>query len=201
MEEEDRALDLPKDTVKVNVTDTASDMLAGRTVNGYSSISCGIHKLMLVGDDAEREEKNEVVAEAVKAGAALVNHARHSNPFHRALKKYCNKTGHRYSKLVTHCKTRWNSKCDMLDRLIFHRPCLQAMEYDGADPGMPVIEISQWRLLESLRNIMAPMKMVTKIWESETEPTMPRFGIEIFNLKEKFHKMIVKETDFYLESN
>lgn len=116
MEEEDRALDLPKDTVKVNVTDTASDMLAGRTVNGYSSISCGIHKLMLVGDDAEREEKNEVVAEAVKAGAALVNHARHSNPFHRALKKYCNKTGHRYSKLVTHCKTRWNSKCDMLDR-------------------------------------------------------------------------------------
>lgn len=52
-----------------------------------------------------------------------------------------------------------------------------------------------------MRNIMAPMKMVTKIWESETEPTMPRFGIEIFNLKEKFHKMIVKETDFYLESN
>ena len=193
LEEEDRELGLPRGVVKVNVTDTASDIVAGRNIDGYSSFSCGIHKLMLVGDDAEKA--SSVMGEAVKAGAALVNHARHSNPFHRKLKKYCQRTGHTYTKLVTHCKTRWNSKNDMIQRLLYHRRCLQDMEYEDADPGMPAIEISQWKLLEQMKTITDPMKTVTKVWESETEPTMPKFGSELFNLKKKFEELIKKEEE------
>ena len=39
--------------------------------------------------------------EAIKAVVAVVNHAKHSCPFHRNLKKYCHRTNHKYSKLVT----------------------------------------------------------------------------------------------------
>ena len=37
LEEEDRELGLPRGVVKVNVTDTASDIVAGRNIDGYSS--------------------------------------------------------------------------------------------------------------------------------------------------------------------
>ena len=199
LEEEDKELALSKNVIKVNVTDTASDIVAGRNVNGYSSISCGIHKLMLVGEDAEKE--NADIAEAIKAGAAVVNHAKHSGPFHRNLKKYCHRTGHKYSKLVTHCKTRWNSKCNLIERLVFHRPCIQAMEYDRADKGLPPITMSQWRLLEDIKPIMEEMRVVTKIWESETEPTMPKLATELFNLSEKFKEKIEIEQAPYLLSD
>ena len=69
------------------------------------------------------------------------------------------------------------------------------MEYEDADPGMPVIEISQWKLLEQMKTITDPMKTVTKVWESETEPTMPKFGSELFNLKKKFEELIKKEEE------
>ena len=148
---ESSQLDIPESTIKVNVTDTASDMLKGRNVAGFSSISCCIHKLQLVGKDAEQTEGAEEVDEAVKAARALVNHAKHCGPFLRTMRKYCPKNNHTFTKLTKSVKTRWNSNYDMVNRLIKHRSCIQSMENDDAVPNMPIIENSQWRILKTIQ--------------------------------------------------
>ena len=45
------------------------------------------------------------------------------------------------------------------------------------------------------------MERVTKVWESETEPTMPTVGVEVYNLNMEWKEMIKKEEDAYLESH
>ena len=201
LQKESDKLELPTNTVKVYVTDTASDIVAGRRVPGYSAISCSIHKLMLVGNDAENAVGTEEVAEALKAARQLVTHSRHCGPFHRTMKKFCKRNGHNFTKLVGHVKTRWNSNRGMVSRLLEHRNCIQLMENDEAVPNMPIIETAQWRILKQLNGILAPMERVTKVWESETEPTMPTVGVELYNLSMEWQEMIEKEEEAYYTSS
>ena len=142
LQKESDSLELPKNIVKVYVKDTASDIMAGRRVPGYSAISCCIHRLMLVGNDAENAFGTEEVAEALKAARQLITHSRHCGPFHRTMKKYCTHNNHSFSKLLGHVKTRWNSNKGMVSRLIEHRNCIRGMETDEAVPNMPIIEIA-----------------------------------------------------------
>ena len=201
LKKESDSLELPESVIKVYVTDTASDILAGRRVPGYSAISCAIHRLMLVGNDAENSMGTEEVAEALLAARKLVTHSRHCGPFHRTMKKYCKLNSHAPTKLMGHVKTRWNSNKGMVSRLIEHRNCIQGMETDDAVPNMPVIEVAQWRILKQLRDMLAPMERVTKVWESETEPTMPTVGVEVYNLHSEWKEMIEKEEESCLQSN
>ena len=89
----------------------------------------------------------------------------------------------------------------MVTRLLEHRACIQAMETDLAVPHMPIIEVSQWRILKQLRDILTPMETVTKVWESETEPTMDKVGVEVYNLKIVWEEMLKREEDGYYQSN
>ena len=200
LSEESNALDLDDSIIKVFVSDTASDMVAGGRVDGYSSFSCCVHRLMLVGQDAEKAEGTEEIAAALLAARSVVTHSNHCSPFHRTMKKYCKANHHNCTKLVGSVKTRWNSNKMMVTRLLEHRVCIQDMESDSAVPNMPIIEVSQWRILRQLRDILAPMETVTKIWESETEPSMNRVGVEVFNLKTVWGDMLQKEVDAYYDS-
>jgi hypothetical protein len=201
LKEESDALELGEDVIKVYVTDTASDIVAGRKVPGYSAISCCIHKLQRLGSDAENTNGTEEVAAALKAARKVVTHSRHCGPFHRTMKKYCKKNNHNPTKLIGHVKTRWNSNKMMISRLLQHRTCIQGMENDEAVPNMPIIEVAQWRILKQLLEILSPMERTTKVWESETEPTMSRVGVEVYNLNSEWEEMIKKEQAVYLESS
>merc|ERR1712237_280765 len=128
------------------------------------------------------------------AAKDLVNHAHHSGPFLRAMREYCSKNNHTYTKLSKSVKTRWNSNYDMVNRLVKHNSCIQGMENDQVAPKIPIIENSQWRILKQYKDILAPIKHVTKVWESEIEPTMSTVGEEIFNLKEGFEEVIRKDS-------
>ena len=45
------------------------------------------------------------------------------------------------------------------------------------------------------------METATKIWESETEPSMNRVGVEVFNLKTVWADMLKKDLDVYYNSS
>ena len=201
LQEESDKLELDDNVVKVYVTDTASDVMAGRRVPGYSAISCCIHKLQLLGKDAENSVGTEEVAEALKAARKVVTHSRHCGPFHRTMKKYCIKNNHSPTKLLGHVKTRWNSNKMMVSRLLEHRSCIQQMESDEAVPNMPIIEVAQWRILKQLQDVLRPMERATKVWESETEPSMSTVGVEVYNLNCEWKEMIKKEEDSFMNSN
>ena len=164
-----------------------------------SAISCCIHKLQRLGDDAENTLGTEE-AEALKAARKLVTHSRHCGPFHRTMKKYCIKNNHSPTKLLGHVKTRWNSNKMMVSRLLEHRTCIQEMESDEAVPNMPIIEVAQWRILKQLQDVLRPMERATKVWESETEPSMSTVGVEVYNLNCEWKEMIKKEEDAYMNS-
>ena len=193
---EANSLDLSPEITRVNVTDTAPDMLSGRQVGGFCSFSCANHKLQLAVHDGD--EADEKLKKAVQSAKDLVTHAHHSGPFHKTLKKFCKRTrrtnpSHSFTKLFQDVKTRWNSTYDMIDRCLDHQSCLQDMELHGAAPRMPTIEVGDWRVLRLIHEILAPFKRVTKIWESETEPTMSTVGEEIFNLKSELEVIVDRE--------
>ena len=75
LKKETNAMELGDKIIKVFVTDTDSDILAGRKVSDYAEISCCIHKLMLLGVDAENSKGTEEVFEALKAVRAVVTHS------------------------------------------------------------------------------------------------------------------------------
>ena len=115
---------LPPDTSKFNVTDTASDILLGRKQDHYCNFSCCNHKLQLVVEDVNKEPGNEDVEDAFSSAKALVKFSNQSGPFHRGLKKFCRRRGHRFTKFKSAVSTRWNSQLDMAESCVKHRECL-----------------------------------------------------------------------------
>ena len=71
----------------------------------------------------------------------------------------------------------------MLERLYQHRTCIQQMEEEGMSHNMPIVEISHWRLLKEVLDVLAPFKHTTKVWEME--PTMTTVGEELYTLQQK----------------
>ena len=100
--------------------------------------------------------------------ARLSKFAHKSGPFHMKMKKYCKQHGHKYTKLKSISKVRWNSTYSMIKRLNEHRVCIQDMEQNNAVEDMPDIEMAEWRMLKVAEEVLAPFEDVTKVWESET---------------------------------
>ena len=196
LERESNSLDLPETTSKFNVTDTASDIVCGRRFGGYCNFSCCNHKLQLCLDDADKQPQNAGALDSVAAARSLVTFASHSGPFHKKMKRFCRKKKHRFTKLHPDVKTRWNSKYHMIQRVMAHRSCIQEMELTGAAPRkMPVLEVADWRNLGKLEKILKPLDKVTKVWESESQPTMSSVGEEVFNLTQDLKDILDEAED------
>ena len=200
LKEEVKALRLP-DAVKVHmVTDAASNMQAARRIDDVSSTNCCNHQLQLVIEDSGKDDLNEGIKKSVAAGARLSKFAHKSGPFHIKMKQYCKRHGHKYTKLKSISKVRWNSTYSMIKRLNEHRVCIQDMERNNAVEDMPDIEMAEWRMLKVTQEVLAPFEDVTKVWESETEPTMSRVGEQVFVLSKKLEASIEKERDRFSRS-
>ena len=200
LKEEIKALKLP-DSVKVHmVTDAASNMQAARRIDDVSSSNCCNHQLQLVIEDSNKDNLNEGIKRSVETGARLSKFAHKSGPFHMKMKKYCKKHGHNFTRLKSISKVRWNSTYSMIKRLLEHKVCIQDMEEENAVEEMPTVEMAEWRMLKVVQEVLAPFEDVTKVWESETEPTMSRVGEQIFILSKKLEASIEKERDRFSRS-
>ena len=174
LDNEAAQVQLPLDTSKFNVTDTASDMLSGRKQHDYCNFSCCNHKLQLVVEDANKDVED--VEEAFTSAKALVTFSNQSGPFRRGIKKFCRLRGHKFTKFKSAVSTRWNSQLDMATSCLKHRECLHDMEVTGSMPNMPIIETAEWRVLNEVTKLLEPFKLTTKVWESDEKPTMSTEG-------------------------
>ena len=78
---------------------------------------------------------------------------------------------------------RWNCTYQMLKRLLIHKDCIKKMDDNRDVPGMPILEIAGWRLLREIVPMLYPIEYTTKVWESDTKPTIQLVGQEVYNLQ------------------
>ena len=201
-------LNLQGNTFKVMITDAASNMrVARRGIQGVYELNCCNHQLQLAINDAKDPKKvpgNQDFHDAVDAATKLSNFARKSPYFHKVMKrkKLCKASKHTFTKLKSYSKVRWNSTYQMIKAVVKHQVCITTMEAENLCPSMPSVEVAQWRLLKTLCEVLEPCEHTTKVWESETEPTMSRVAEEVYNLSEKLKKGVgADQRGWMLNSN
>ena len=102
----------------------------------------------------------------------------------------CEKTGHKFTRMKSCIDIRWNSEYDCFE-------CIELMDrkrqLDEVSHAIPTRQ--EWRVLEGIIKILKPVKIVTKVFESQTNPTINRVAEEIFNLEEQLKEMINDEEE------
>ena len=191
LELETEALRLPNHIKKAITTDSARNMVSGRRLENFVSQNCCNHILQLALNDAKNEKNeegdlvNQDVAKAFKAAVAMSAFSHKSSTFHRLMKKFCRRNGHRFTRLKGFSKVRWNSEHSMVKRLCEHKMCILQMEEANICPNMPVVELANWRCLKLVLQVLRPFEDTTKVWEADKEPTMTTVGEELYTLQQK----------------
>ena len=81
---------------------------------------------------------------------------------------------------------RWNAEYDALEMLKYHQECLEEMDRtrDLDKVSNYVLNREDWRRLEALLDILKPVKVLTKILETQTDPSINRLSEGLYNLDE-----------------
>ena len=81
---------------------------------------------------------------------------------------------------------RWNAEYDALDMLKYHQECLEEMDRtrDLDKVSNYVLNREDWRRLEALLDILKPVKVLTKILETQADPSINRLSEGLYNLDE-----------------
>jgi BED zinc finger len=117
-----------QDKTTIMVHDNASNMnLASSLSDKWNPLGCSAHHLNLaVSHSLEKSGINSVVESASR----LVSHFKHSALASNSLSKQQDRMNIQRKKLMSHCKTRWNSAFDMLQRLQENRWAVSAVLAD-----------------------------------------------------------------------
>ena len=121
----------------------------------------------------------------------LVSHFKKSALATNRLKAACAQNGYSYKKLKTSIKIRWNSEYDSFERLLYHKDCIERMDNlrQLENVSDDVLNRNDWRCVETIMEVLKPVKIATKVLESETEPTINRVAEILFDLDEGLKKI------------
>lgn len=157
------------DKVIACVHDNASNMvLANRGL--WESVPCFAHTLQL----AINEGFSIASVKSVIAGSSrLVTHFHHSTVATAALHQKQQQQNVPEHKLIQYCRTRWNSVCDMFERLLEQRWTVCAVLSDRnttklADAKTLDLKDEHWQIVEELIPVLQSLKCATTTMCSET---------------------------------
>ena len=188
-------IDDENDPTVVITTDSANNMVRARkllvekkVVDQY--LGCANHKLQNCIKKAFK--KTESVKKTLAKAKKLANHIRKSSLANNRLKKACEKTNHKYLRIKSCIDIRWNTQLDCFERLLYHQECLEEMDRkkELESVSESVLTRMQWRRLEKLVEILNPLKVDTKVLESEKEPTINRVAEIIFDESARLKEII-----------
>ena len=188
------------DPVVVLVTDSAAPMVKARKLLVEKQIvdqqmGCANHKIQNCIKKAFKETEN--VKKVMVKAKKLAKHIRKSTLANNRLKSACQKSGHKYLRMKSSVDIRWNSEFDCCERLLYHQDCIKEMERrrELESVSASLLTRSQWRLLEDLLEILKPLKIATKVLESETQPTINRVPEIIFDETSRLKDIIKDDGD------
>ncbi|XP_074551363.1 E3 SUMO-protein ligase ZBED1-like [Halichoeres trimaculatus] len=152
------------------VHDNAANIVAANNPTRVSwiSIACFAHTLQLAINDGFALHLHRVISAAGK----LISHFNHSTVASNALRKKQEQIGLPTHRLIQSCKTRWNSVCEMFDRLVEQRWAVVAVLSDRVvtklqDARVLELKDEHWQLMEDTQPVLAALKCATTVMSGE----------------------------------
>ncbi|KAK0154196.1 Zinc finger BED domain-containing protein 1 [Merluccius polli] len=136
----------------------------------WVSVACFAHTLQLAINDGFALYLNREISAAGK----LVGHFNHSTVASKALQKKQEQMGLASHRLIQSCKTRWNSVCEMFDRLVEQRWAVAAVLSDRTvtklqDARILELKDEYWQLMEETQHVLRALKCATTVISAEKD--------------------------------
>ncbi|XP_059210868.1 E3 SUMO-protein ligase ZBED1-like [Centropristis striata] len=167
------------------VHDNAANVTAANSPTRVSwvSVACFAHTLQLAINDGISLYLHRVIS----AAGRLVGHFNHSTVASNALKKKQEQMGLATHRLIQSCKTRWNSVCEMFDRLVEQRWAVVAVLSDRTVTKLQdarVLELKEeyWQLMEETQPVLGALKCVTTAMSAEKDVSISNVYPVTFSL-------------------
>ena len=177
------------------VSDSAAPMVKMRDILKERGVidqafGCTLHTIQNAIKDANKSTKG--VAITMTKAKKIIKHVRKSNLAANRLQKACSKAGHKCLKLKKCIDIRWNSEYFAFERLLYHQECFEMMDRNQELEKISkhILNRNNWRILKALVQILEPVKVVTKILESQSEPTINRVVECLFDIDEGLKEKI-----------
>lgn len=164
-----------EDRVVAIVHDNASNIknIGSIIDRKYLDVPCAAHTLQICINNAMGTNKisNNSISKAISAASRLVSHFHHSTVASNELlrrQKAMNGEDETAYKLIQSVKTRWNSACDMFERLLKLRWPVVAVLGDRnftklSDARTLDLTNEQWCLIEDILPVLKKLKSATAI--------------------------------------
>lgn len=147
------------------VHDNASNIVAANKPEfvPWKSWPCVAHTLQLAVNDGLKKAKIDEIATVCNK---LVGHFHHSTVALKALEEKQRMTSIPPHRLIVSCITRWNSLCDMFNRLCEQRPAISAVLADRnvtklAEERKLALQHDQWQVIEEILPVLQALKCAT----------------------------------------
>lgn len=174
--------------VSACVHDNARNIVAANSPGrvSWDSIPCFAHTLQLAVNDGF----NVFVHRVIVAAGRLVRHFNHSTPACKALEAKQDQMQLPKHQLIQSCKTRWNSVCDMMARLLEQRWAVTAVLSDRAVTKLQearTLEIrdEHWQIMEEILPVLEKLKCATTVMSTEKEVSVSNIYPITFSLINK----------------
>jgi hypothetical protein len=143
------------------VTDNAYNIVNAVSFSDNISIRCSAHTLQLAIQDAFEEQ--EIINGILAKCRSIVTHFKHSSQSYAKLSNIQKLHNFKQHKLIQEVSTRWNSTYYMIERLYEQKSALSLFCSENPDLGVAELTNQEWRVLDSLINILEPLEAATRI--------------------------------------
>lgn len=164
----------------VVVTDNASNVQAAvDKLPQCTHLNCFDHTLQLAINDTVKN--CTAIQETILKAKTIVTHFKHSSKDTMKLLALEEQMGLPKLKLKQECPTRWNSRYDMLERLVAVKDPASAMV--ASMKNVPSLLASEWEAAQEYVRIFKPLKILTAVMSASTYPTLSMVIPELNKLK------------------
>ncbi|KAM3867722.1 E3 SUMO-protein ligase ZBED1-like [Diretmus argenteus] len=169
------------------VHDNASNIVAANSATSvpWGSVPCYAHTLQLAINDGFSVYLSRVIA----AAGRLVKHFHHSHPATMALGAKQEQMSLAKHALIQSTKTRWNSVCDMFERLVEQRWAVTAVLSDRTvtklqDARTLELQDEHWNIMTEILPVLTTLKCATTVLSDEKDVSISNIYPITFGLLE-----------------
>jgi hypothetical protein len=162
------------------VSDNAANIQAAISkLPSCQSVHCFDHTLQLVIEDAVKS--CDEIQTTIKKAKTITTHFRHSSQNTNKLLDREKQLGLPLLKLKQECMTRWNSKYEMLERLVTVKDAVSSVL--ASVKTVKGLSANEWEVAEQYVKVFKPFKTLTAIMSSAKTPTISMVIPELNKLK------------------
>ena len=164
---------------------------------------CGNHTLALSVSDffklVIKYSQNVVIKDILRKCQEVAIFVRKSEKTKVALENACKDTNVSFRLPILANKTRWNSRYDNIEsNLELKKPLLHLSNNDTSKDQKwrkKVLSPVEYEAAESINKALACIKIASKLWESETSPTLHLVVRELYNIRGVLRKLSNDENE------